>query len=123
MKSSILFLVFFSFGFFSFSQTSSYIEIIEPEKKQKPLLLAIVDIPTETFNSKKYSLELKQQLTNYSFSPINADRMSTGWLVLSPGAFKPQAYDNFTASYKRLELKRLLPGPPSFENFCPEFTY
>lgn len=125
MKTLIKFILLFGFCTLSFSQTSKHLEIIEiEEKNQIPLLLDdSVLANNSSFDSVNYSTELQNQTKNFNmrFRVSNNFSSNNDWGTISLNNFKKEAFTNFEISYKRSELKRLLPTAPNAFNFCPDF--
>lgn len=125
MKTLLKFILIVGFCTVGFSQTSSHVEIIEIETQNEiPLLLdSSVLSASPTFDTFNYSAEIQNQTKNFNmrFSISNSFNYNNDWGVIALNNFNKAAYSNFEISYKRSELKRLLPTAPDAFNFCPEF--
>lgn len=123
MKSFLTLIVFLLVISSSFSQTSKYIVIIEDEPVQKPLMLLDNNQELNSLYTVNYSEELKDHSKKFNFSAANISIINNGLITDLTKAFKKDAFKDYNINYQRTTLKRLLPGPPSFENFCPEFSH
>ncbi|MUU79019.1 hypothetical protein [Winogradskyella endarachnes] len=69
-----------------------------------------------TFN---YSEKLNTQLVGLKFDMAKIEIMRDGFIVFSSKDLKRSFFRDFNITYRRAELKRLLPKIPDYSNYDP----
>lgn len=126
MKTRAIFILLLMLSFIATAQNSKF-NCIDNSITIKPTL-TLMDLnefsffkndTSSKFNTYGYSEKLNTQLVGLKFDIEKIEIMRDGFIVFSSEDLKRSFFRDFNITYRRAELKRLLPKIPDYSNYNP----